>query len=159
MSKPTRFAGQDFLDKTYFVTADAFERRFLLQSERMANGFLACLYRYREQEKFALHEFVVMPNHVHVLLTPHEITLERAVQHIKGGFSHYVSHELGLNFEVWQRGFADHRIRDGHDYRIHVKYIHENPVRKGLVEVARQFPFSSAHSGFELDPPPKYLSG
>ncbi len=159
MSKPTRFSGPDFFDKTYFVTADAFERQFLLQSEPMARGFLKCLYRYRDQGKFALHEFVVMPNHIHVLLTPNGITLERAVQLMKGGFSYYVSHELGKSFEVWQRGFSDHRIRDGQDYRIHVQYIHSNPVRRGLVEVAETFAFSSAYEGFELDPPPKYLSG
>ncbi len=158
MSKPARLPGPDFFDKTYFVSADAFQGQSLFQTEVMARAFIDCLYRYRAQQKFALHEFVVMPNHVHVLFTPNGITLERAVQFIKGGFSHYASHELGKNFEIWQRGFSDHRIRDEQDYATHVRYIHENPVRRGLVVEAGRFSYSSASGKFELDPPPQYLS-
>jgi REP-associated tyrosine transposase len=159
MSKPARFSGPDFFDKTYFVSTDAYEGQFLFQTEAMAGGILHCLYRYREQKKFALHEFVVMPNHIHLLLTPRGITLERAIQLVKGGFSYYASHELAKKFEIWQRGFSDHRIRDAQDYRIHVQYIRNNPVRRGLVSEATEFPFSSAHGDFQLDPPPRYLSG
>jgi Transposase IS200 like len=59
-----------------------------------------------------LHAFVLMPEHVHLLLTPvSDVTLERAIQLIKGGYSR----AFGLEFrgrEVWQRGFTDHRVRD-----------------------------------------------
>lgn len=54
-----------------------------------------------------------MPEHVHLLLTPAEdVTLERAVQLIKGGYSRWFGIEFGKQKEVWQRGFTDHRIRD-----------------------------------------------
>jgi REP element-mobilizing transposase RayT len=68
---------------TYFVTASAADKKSLLQSGRMADLFLELLRHYRGQHKYLLHEFVVMPNHFHLLLTP-EVTLERALQLIKG---------------------------------------------------------------------------
>jgi putative transposase len=56
-----------------------------------------------------------------------------------------------LHFPVWQRGFSDHRIRDVEDCQIHVRYIEHNPVKRGLVELANQYPWSSASGKFQLD--------
>jgi len=125
----------------------------------MARCFLERLFAYRDQGKFALHAFVVMPDHIHVILTPAGIALERAVQFIKGGFSHAASAETGFKGEVWQRGFSDHRIRDASDYALHLDYIRQNPVRRGLVLRAEDYPYSSAAGTFRLDPPPGHLSG
>jgi hypothetical protein len=59
--------------------------------------------------------------------------------------------------EVWQKGFSDHRIRGAEDYRRHVSYIRENPIKKRLCERPEEFPYSSAWSGVELDPVPQGL--
>ena len=105
---------------------------------------------YRGSAYF-LHEFVVMPDHIHILLTP-KTSLEKVFQFIKGGFSYRAKKELGSNMEVWQKGFTDHRIRHAGDYLLHVSGIQENPVRKDLCERAEEFAYSSAHAGVELDP-------
>lgn len=97
-----------------------------------------------------------MPEHSHILLTP-LTSLERAVQFIKGGFSYRAKKELGSNMEVWQKGFSDHRIRDANDYALHVSYIQQNPVKERFCDRAEEFPYSSAHSGFDLDPAPQGL--
>ena len=97
-----------------------------------------------------------MPDHLHVLLTPNT-SLEKAAQFIKGGFSYRAKKELGSNMEVWQKGFSDHRVRDASDYHQHVIYVRENPVRKHLCQRAEDYPYSSAHSGFDLDPVPQGL--
>ncbi len=158
MSKPTREPGGSHKGATYHVSAQAWNRTNILQTERMARLFIDTLYSYRSQHKFLLHAFVVMPNHVHVLITPDDtITLERSVQFIKGGFSRRAKVELGFCGEVWQRGFADHRIRDSDDFAHHVEYVHSNPVRAGKVLRAADYPFSSANPGFELDDFPQRL--
>jgi len=84
-----------------------------------------------------------MPDHVHLILTPLEITLERAVGMIKGGFSR----RLGSKFPVWQRGFTDHRIRDAVDLEARRRYLLLNPVKAGLVEAAELYRYSSAYRG------------
>jgi putative transposase len=137
------------------VTSETWGRRELFRNERWVNLLIDTLYRYKGTA-YLLHEFVIMPDHIHVLLTP-LTSLEKAIQFIKGGFSYRVKKELGSNMEVWQKGFSDHRIRDANDYEIHGFYIRQNSVRKHLCEQAQNFPYSSAHSGFELDPAPQGL--
>ena len=123
----------------------------------MANLFIKTLFHYRDEKKFLLHEFVVMPNHFHLLLTPTAIALERAVQFIKGGFSYRAKKEFNLNIEIWERGYVDHRIRDAGDYNRHVIYIHQNPVEANMVKPAKEYLYSSALPGFDLDVCPAEL--
>ena len=128
--KPTRRQ----LHGTYFVTFSTWQRRRLFVVESYARLFLKTLYGYRRQGRFEVHAFVLMPEHVHLLLTPApNVTLERSIQFIKGGYSHALGVELDRNGEVWQRGFTEHRIRDVADFDAHREYIHENPVKRGLV--------------------------
>ena len=141
--------------QTYMITTEAWQRRALFLNEPWAKVLIDTLYHYRGSA-YLLHEFVIMPDHIHVLITP-SASLEKAVQFIKGGFSYGVKKELGSNMEVWQKGFQDHRIRDAADYDVHVNYIRQNPVRKQLCERAEGYPYSSAHVGFELDEVPQGL--
>jgi len=137
------------------ITSTTWGRRSLFSREPWARLLIDTLYHYRDSAYF-LHEFVVMPDHIHVLFTP-KTSLEKAVQFIKGGFSFRAKKELGSNMEIWQKGFSDHRIRDAADYLHHVSYVRENPVRKHLCERAEEYPYSSAFPGIELDAVPQGL--
>ena len=141
--------------QTYFVTSETWERRALFRAEPWARLFFKTLLSHRG-EAYLLHEFVLMPDHFHLLVTP-LISLERAIQFIKGGFSFRVKKELGSNAEVWQRGFSDHRIRDFGDYEKHLHYIHLNPVKKHLCAMPGEYRYSSAYPGWKLDPIPQGL--
>jgi len=141
---------------TYFITADAFQKHSLFQSDRMAGLLVEVLFHYRSQEKYLLHEFVVMPDHFHLLLTP-TLTLERALQLIKGGFSFRAKKELGFAGEIWETSYYDHRVRDWEEYCAFRTYIHQNPVKKGLCVRAEEYPYSSARPGVALDPVPQRL--
>jgi putative transposase len=143
-------------DGIYFITASAWEKQSLLQSERMAGLFIEVLFHYRNQSKYLLHEFVVMPNHFHLLIAPiPPVTLEKAVQFIKGGLSFRARKELGVVGEIWQTSFYDHRVRDGAEYERFKHYIHQNPVRRGLAVSSEDFPYSSAR--LKLDEVPQWL--
>ncbi len=141
--------------QTYFVTSDTWERRALFLAETWARLFLKVLLSHRG-ESYLLHEFVLMPDHFHLLMTP-RTSLEKSVQLIKGGFSFRAKKELGSNLEIWRRGFADHRIRDDEDYDKHVHYIHLNPVKKHLCANPAEYRYSSAYPGWKLDPVPQGL--
>ena len=112
----------------------------------------------RREGRFLLHEFVVMPDHFHLIVTPAEdVSLEKALQYIKGGFSFRVKKELALNSLVWEESFTNHRIRDAEDYQQHREYIHHNPVKAGLAKTPSAYPYSSAFPGMEVDPAPPGL--
>jgi putative transposase len=74
--------------RAFFVTSSIARTRKLLRSDRSAGLFVRVLYDYLAQRKFRIHEFVVIPDHFHALLTVEsDSTMERSVQFIKGGFA------------------------------------------------------------------------
>lgn len=159
MAKPSRLPSV-CAERTYFVGSETFQRKMYFHNGPLAPLLIETVYSYRASGKFLLHSFVVMPEHVHLLLTPMQgMTLEKSVQLIKGGFSYRVKKELQRNYEVWQRGFTDRRLRDSAECKGIIEYIHQNPVKGKLVERAEDYAFSSANPKFEVDPLPEYLRG
>jgi putative transposase len=145
--------------RTFFVTTHAAGRRNILQSDRMAGLLVDVFAHYRREAKFRLHEFVVMTNHIHLLLTVADIPIERAVQFVKGGFSFRAKKDLRFAGEVWQAGFSEVRIQTVEEYEVRQRYIWNNPVKRGLALSAAEFRWSSAHPGYELDVMPENLRG
>jgi len=141
---------------TYFITSSTFQKNSLFQSERIAKLFIDVLFHYRDQKNYLLHEFVLMPDHFHLLITP-ILSLERALQLIKGGFSYRAKKELGFNGEIWEKGCYDGRVRDIDDYQAFRRYILENPVKKGLASADHEYSYSSARTAFVLDELPQRL--
>jgi putative transposase len=144
-------------ERTFFVTSSIWGKRALLQSARAAEPFIDVLYHYRSLQKYLLHEFVVMPDHFHLLLTlPAEISVEKATQLIKGGFAFRAGRELGFSVPVWQKGFWEVRVNERAFSKMR-KYIHSNPVRRFLATASADYLYSSSRPDFELDPPPQRL--
>jgi putative transposase len=140
----------------YFITSSTWERRELFRVPDVAEILVQRILACRDKGAYGLHEFVVMPNHFHLLMTPGETTtLEKAVQLIKGGSSHEIHAQRGNKMEIWQAGFHDWTIRDSEDYRAKVRYIHLNPVQARLVEKPEDWPFGSACGKYVLDPAPE----
>jgi putative transposase len=112
------------------------------------------MLHYRDQGNYLLHSFALMPDHLHVILTPGaNVSLERTVQFIKGASSRRIAQQLNFRLPVWQRGYTDHRLRDVQDYQNHLSYIEQNPVKAGLVSSAKDFAWSSAAGRSALDEP------
>ena len=140
--------------RTFFTTAVTANRHRLFQTERNAELLLRILQDNRQKGRFQLHAYVIMPDHIHLLLTPAEnVSIEKAMQYVKGGFSF----QLKSAFDVWERSFKEHRIKDEQDYLHHLHYIEQNPVRANLSATPEQFPYSSATSN-QIDPTPIHFN-
>ncbi|MBZ5620409.1 MAG: transposase [Acidobacteriia bacterium] len=133
MARPARNASPENIlssARTFFATTKTSQGRALLQSERNATLMIDVLRSYVAARKFCLHDFVVMPDHVHVLLTVGaDMTIEKAMQFIKGGFSNRLKKECGYLGDVWQRGFSEVRVENPQSFLKHRDYIAANPVR------------------------------
>lgn len=141
-------------DRTFFVTTITIQRLPIFRREANARLLIDTIAHYRDQGKFLLHEFVVMPDHIHALLTPSRaISLERAMQFIKGGFSY----RMEKRGSVWQASFTNHRVRDWEDYERCREYIRMNPVRARLAKRPEEYPFSSASGSVRVDAVPQGL--
>ncbi len=146
-----RFAPQEI--RTYFVTSVTAQRRRLFQVDRNAKLLQNTLLDYRNQHRFLLHAFVVMPDHFHAIITPApDVSLEKAMQYIKSGFSFRLKSRL----DVWMRSFNQTQILSEEKFMAAVLYIEQNPIRRGLAQTALEYAYSSA-VGESLDPMPAHL--
>ena len=98
----------------------------------------------RPFRRYQLHAFVVMPNHVHLLVTPHVIAT-RWLGPLKGYTGHLANQVLGrAGKPFWQDESYDHLVRHEGEFEKIRSYIEKNPVRAGLVAEANQYRWSSA---------------
>jgi len=131
---------------------------FVFQVHDVAEILIRKLLEYRSKGSYLLHEFVVMPDHLHLLLTPTaSATLEKAMQLIKGGSSHEIHRIRESNSQIWQSGFHESRVTDWNDYKNKVDYIYFNPVVAKLVDRPQDWPYGSATGKYQLDPIPQGL--
>jgi putative transposase len=138
--------------ESYAITILTHQRRSLFQRTENAELMIHTLFRYRDADRFALHAFAIMPDHLHVLITPAiDQSTSRCVQLMKGGFSFAVREQF--KGEVWHSGYHEHRIRDAHDFEAQKVYIAKNPSRKNFVD------YSFVHTRHEarIDPMPSHL--
>jgi REP element-mobilizing transposase RayT len=98
-----------------------------------------------DDDRYDLHAWVVMPNHVHVLFTPKpEVSLSRVVQSWKSYTSKEANKLLHRVGQFWMEEYFDRFIRDERHYFSTVEYIEANPVSAGLCERPDDWPFGSA---------------
>ncbi len=98
-------------------------------------------------KKYRLHAWVIMPNHVHVLLTPlNGIELNQILHSIKSFTAHEANRMLKRTGQFWQHESFDRYIRNQEHFFNVIEYIEQNPVEAGLCEVACQWRYSSAFS-------------
>jgi len=155
MGRLTHRTAPDF---TYFVTTKTWQGRSVFQVCENAEILIESVIRYRDAASYLLHEFVVMPDHLHLILTPAgDTTLEKAMQLIKGGSSHAIHQRRGSKLQIWQPGFHEESIHDQDDYMRKAEYIRVNPVNAHLVDRPEDWVYSSTAGKFMMDPMPERL--
>jgi REP element-mobilizing transposase RayT len=103
--------------------------------------------------RYQLHAFVVMANHVHMLVTPH-IIATKWLGPLKGFTAHEANRILGRQGKFWQDESYDRLVRSDEEFGKICAYIERNPVAAGLVGAAEGFRWSSAS---RVEPPERRL--
>ncbi len=120
-----------------------------LAQEFIAAIVVASLRRGAEMNHYDLGAYVVMSNHVHVLLLP-KIPPSRLLQSLKGATAREANRVLGRTGETfWQAESYDHWVRDEKEWQRIEAYIENNPVKAGLVSRAEDYRWSSAGKSAE----------
>lgn len=111
---------------------------------------------------FELHAFMVMPNHVHMLITP-KVPIPTLMKSLKSITAKRANEFLGLTGKpFWQDESFDRNVRNGDEFSRISRYIEWNPVRAGLVSAPEEYAWSSARAigGSPADPgvrPPRLV--
>jgi REP-associated tyrosine transposase len=138
----------------HFITFTCYRRQSFLNTPAIRNAFLRIFERTRVRYDFMIYGFVVMPNHVHLLISePKQGTIATVIQSLKvASFRYHKTHicqqkaDMGHKIEsspFWQRRYYDRNVRDHEEFINDLKYIHRNPVKRGLVEKPEDWPWSS----------------
>jgi REP element-mobilizing transposase RayT len=118
--------------------------RFLQQPEVAEIVVAALKSGERDFNRYELHAFVVMANHVHMLITPRVIAT-KWLGPLKGFTAHEANKLLGTPGRyLWQDESYDHLVRSSEEFRRIERYIQHNPVKAGIVECPGDFRWSSA---------------
>lgn len=127
--------------QSHFVTFCCYHRRPLLTTNAHRQIFENALERVRRNFRLSVYGYVVMPEHVHLLLSePERDTLADALKSLKQGVARRL---IGNADHFWQKRYYDFNIRNREEFVEKLHYIHWNPVRKGLCECPEDWPWSS----------------
>jgi putative transposase len=147
---PTRYYGAGDL---HFITASCYERRPLLAPADRCHLFLEVLEHMRRRYRFAVLGYVVMPEHFHLLVSePQRETLSTVIQALKFGYSRrLLSPGCGLQTaeysseprRIWQARFYDFNVWTERKRIEKLRYMHRNPVKRGLVDSPEKWRWSS----------------
>jgi REP element-mobilizing transposase RayT len=101
----------------------------------IAEPLLESVAHYHGSLRWFARLFLLMPDHAHALLAfPQMEAMPKAI----ADWKRYTARQLGI---AWQRGFFDHRLREGEQWQLKADYIRANPVRKGLAASPEEWPW------------------
>jgi putative transposase len=137
-------AGQAFLAMDRLFDNARTGPQYLSQPEIAA--MVVHALRHRDPSEYQLHNFVVMSNHVHILITP-RVAASKVMQGLKRYTAREANRILGTTGKpFWQDESYDRLVRDEKEFARIARYIEMNPVRAGLVTVASEFLWSGAEA-------------
>ena len=130
-------------NQTMLITTVTHARNPYFQDDALAREAVEHIYRVQERRPFFLYGFVIMPDHVHLLLNvPEPETVSNILRLYKMG----LSFQTGIT-PLWQKRF-DARI-SGNVFGAR-EYVHLNPVREGLCTDPKRYPWSSASGKWDV---------
>jgi REP-associated tyrosine transposase len=160
----TRFYGAGDL---HFITCSCYRRQPLLGTKRRRDLFLTILEQVRRHYQLVVVGYVVMPEHFHLLVSePQERTPSTVMQALKLGFARRVlaqQHRRNiaqpqlfdhLPQRIWQSRFYDFNVWSSRKRAEKLRYMHRNPVKRGLVESPELWPWSSYRAYAYAEPGP-----
>lgn len=131
--------------QSHFVTFTCYHRRQNFTTPERYDLFLSVLEAMRRRFAMRIYGFVVMPEHVHLLVSePDRGLLADAIHYLKLSFSKRLSGRDHLPpGAFWQKRYYDRNVRDEHEFKVKLKYLHRNPVTRGLVGGPENWKWSS----------------
>ena len=129
--------------QSHFLTFSCYHKRQLLAEPERKQLFEEALERVRKAFELYLYGYVIMPDHVHLLTAePRHKTLSDAVKSLKQSVARRL---IGEADHFWQKRYYDFNVRDEQQFSEKLRYVHRNPVTRGLCERPEDWAWSSFH--------------
>ena len=132
--------------QSHFLTFSCFRRQANFSSAETYDLLLQCLENMRRRFALCIYGYVVMPEHVHLLVNePKQVSLAGAIHFLKLSFAKQLRSRRGAveSGSFWQKRYYDRNVRDAREFTIKLRYLHRNPVKRGLVKEPGEWKWSS----------------
>ena len=124
--------------REYFITINIKGRKPVFLDHSCARIFIRTMMD--ASDKYLVLAFVVMPDHVHILIRLQGSSLSQVIKRLKAKSAIQINTHIGGYGQLWQENFYDHALRDEEDRKTIARYIVANPLRGGLVKNIGDYP-------------------
>jgi len=141
--------------QSHFITFSCYRRQANFTDGKIYDLFPLCLEAMRQRFRMRIYGYVVMSEHVHLLVSePEQGSLAGAMHYLKLSFSKRVKSQVSvqkkdanlghkLHEPFWQKRYYDRNVRDAREFGVKLRYLHRNPVKRGLVKEPGEWKWSS----------------
>ncbi len=132
--------------QSHFLTFSCYRRQPNFDSPETYDLMVDCLENTRRGFDLCIYGYVIMPEHVHLLVSePEQASLAEAMHFLKLSFAKQLRSRRGAlaSGSFWQKRYHDRNVRDAREFTVKLRYLHRNPVKRGLVKEPRDWKWSS----------------
>jgi REP element-mobilizing transposase RayT len=138
-----RTARQKSSMDTYHIMLRGINKRDIFLAKDDYHKFLYYVLRAKEKHTFHVYAYCLMTNHVHILIEPESDELGDIVRRITVGYAQYYNNKYARNGHLFQNRFKSEPVEDRRAFLTVLRYIHQNPVKAGMVRHISEYPWSS----------------
>lgn len=127
----------------YHIIMRGINRQTVFEDEEDCAQFLQTLQRYKEKSGYQIYAYCLMGNHVHLLLKIGLEPLEQVMRRLCGSYVYWYNSKYQRVGNLFQDRFKSEPVKDDEYFKIVQRYIHQNPVKAGMVKHAEEYKWSS----------------
>ena len=136
----------------YHIIMRGIDRQVIFYEDEDFHRFLQTLKYYKETSEYELYGYCLMDNHIHLLLKVGSEPLEQIMRRICGKFVYWYNHKYDRAGYLFQDRFKSEPVEEDTYFLTVLRYIHQNPLKAGIVETLKHYPWSSYHAYIHRNP-------
>ena len=129
----------------YHIIIRGINRQTIFEDEEDCAQFLEALKRYKEKSGYEIYSYCLMGNHVHILMKIGIEPLEQVMRRLCGSYVYWYNKKYQRIGNLFQDRFKSEPVEDDQYFQTVLRYIHQNPVKAGLVKHVEEYKWSSFH--------------
>jgi len=141
--------GFDYSNQAVYITTKTWRNQQIFSSDYSVNFIYEGLNQISNKYDFKIVGFVIMPDHLHLIIVSQNNDLSNIMHDLKGKIAFDMLSQGIIETKLWQKGFYDHVIRNKKDLTEKLNYMHKNPLRAGLVKETAFYKYSSFRYYYE----------
>lgn len=127
----------------YHVVLRGSNKQLIFEEEEDSKRFLEIIFKYQDANSYSIYAYCLMDNHIHLLLKEEVEELGIAMRRVGASFVYWYNNKYDRYGHLFQDRYSSEPIKNDRQLLATMRYIHNNPVKAGIVQSAEQYKWSS----------------